>query len=261
MLSPNINKRKTNVTVMVILILPFMYSVISVLVCNITNESLFFAYGYELKSLTKQASIICIKKFLTNLVHTKFPSLVFVLLCYLCLHFSSCFNCLTQRVFNYSPEKFGPSQQVDILRQKAKIDDIFENLQDVFSQPSVFVTITHLLTCCSLLGMSMVGGSFSKTNAVKAVFYSVPNFVSLIALLWIAGGLTEEQNKLKSAFDKRAHSRFLIIFPSEEQQCKREILDRTAFVLNGGNTFSYTRNSILALFGTLLTYSLLIYKS
>ncbi|GFQ76005.1 uncharacterized protein TNCT_501051 [Trichonephila clavata] len=161
---------------------------------------------YELKSLTMQASVICIKKFLTNLVHTTFPSLVTVLLSYLCLHFYFYFNCLTQKVFHYSPEEFGPSQQLDILRQKAKIDEIFENLQDIFSKPSVFVTITHLLTCCSFAGMGMVGGSFSKTNAVKAVFYSLPNFVSLIALLSIAGGLPVEQNKLKSAFYKKAHS-------------------------------------------------------
>ncbi|GFR18582.1 uncharacterized protein TNCT_263541 [Trichonephila clavata] len=163
MLSPNIHKRITNIIVIIILSLPFMYSVTSVLDCNITNELLFLAYGYELKSLTMQAIVICIKKFLTNLVHTTFPSLVTVLLYYLCLHFSFCFNCLTQKVFHYSPEEFGPSQQVDILRQKAKIDDIFENLQDIFSKPSVFVTITHLLTCCSFVEIGMVGGSFSKT--------------------------------------------------------------------------------------------------
>ncbi|GFY76005.1 uncharacterized protein TNIN_213421 [Trichonephila inaurata madagascariensis] len=260
-LSPNIHKRRTNVIVLIVLSLPFMYSVTGTLVCNITSESQFFAYGYELKSLTMQASAIWIKKFLNNLVHTTFPSLVVVLFCYLCLRFSFCYGYLSQKVLHYSPEEFGPSEQVEILRQKAKIDDILENLQDIFSLPSVFVTITHLFTCCSVVGMSITGGNFSKVNAVKSIFYGIPNLVSLIVLLWIAGSIPVEQNKLKSAFYKRAHSRFLTVFPSEEPQCKREILEKIDFVLNGCSIFSYTRNSILAVFGTLLTYSLLIYQN
>ncbi|GFY79384.1 uncharacterized protein TNIN_268371 [Trichonephila inaurata madagascariensis] len=62
-----------------------------------------------------------------------------------------------KKVFHYSHEEFGPSQQIDILRQKAKTDETFENLQDVFSQPSVFVTITNLFIRCCFVGISMTG--------------------------------------------------------------------------------------------------------
>ncbi|GFR19941.1 uncharacterized protein TNCT_165131 [Trichonephila clavata] len=261
MLSPNTHSRRTNLIVLIILSFPFMYSVISALFCNITRESLFFAYGYELKSLTMRVSVVCIKKFLSYLFHTTFPSMVTVLFCCLCLRCSFCFNCLTQKVLLYSPDDFGPSEQKEILRQKAKIDDILENLQDIFSIPSVFVTITHLLSCCSAVGMSVIGGNYSMTSALKAAFYGIPNLVSLLVLLWIAGSIPVEQNKLKGAFYKRAHSRFLTVFTSEEPQCKREILEKADFVLNGCSTFSYTRSSILAVFGTLLTYSLLIYQN
>ncbi|GFR13684.1 uncharacterized protein TNCT_716391 [Trichonephila clavata] len=131
--------------------------------------------------------------------------------------------CLTEKVFLYSPEGFGHSEQIHILRQKEKMDDILENLQDIFSMPSFFLIISHLLICCTVLGITMTG-NVMRWAEVKAVFYGIPNLVSLIVILWIAGGLPVDQNKLKSAFCKRAHSRFRIIFPSDEQ-CKREVLD------------------------------------
>ncbi|GFQ69477.1 uncharacterized protein TNCT_175121 [Trichonephila clavata] len=109
--------------------------------------------------------------------------------------------------------------------------------------------------------MSVIGGNYSNTSALKSVFYGTPNLVSLLVLLWIAGSIPVEQHKLKVAFYKRAHSRFLTIFTSEEPQCKREILEKTDFVLNGCSIFSYTRSSILAVLGTLLTYTLLIYQN
>ncbi|GFQ85604.1 uncharacterized protein TNCT_707761 [Trichonephila clavata] len=257
---PAIHNRRANIMMLIILSIPFMYSVTSILACNITSDYLFYAYGYELKSLTMQASVIFIKKFLLFLLHSTFPSLVAVLFCYLCLRCSSCFNCLTRKVLHYSPEEFGPSEQIEILRQKAKIDDIVETLQDIFSLPSFFVIMTHLFTCGSHLGINLIG-NHSKIVIVKAVFYGMTNLVSLVVVLWIAGSLPVDQNKLKSAFYKKVHSRFLRVPILEERYCKREILDKADFVLNGCSVFPYTRNSILALIGTLLTYSLLIYQN
>ncbi|GFR13687.1 uncharacterized protein TNCT_716411 [Trichonephila clavata] len=167
---------------------------------------------------------------------------------------------LTRKILHYSPSEFGPSEQIDILRQKAKIDDILEHLQDIFSLPSFFVIITNIFMCSSILGKIMTG-ILSKILIVTVVFYGLSNLVSLTVLLWIAGGLPTDQNKLKDAFYKRAHSRFLIILSPEELPFKREILDKTAFVLNGCNILYYTRNSIFTLTGMLLTYAFIIYPN
>ncbi|GFS53594.1 uncharacterized protein TNIN_279451 [Trichonephila inaurata madagascariensis] len=259
-LGPVTHNRITNIIMSILLSLPFIFSVTSTLVCNRARASMFYAYGYELKSPILQAGVICIKKFLLFLVHSTFPSLVTVLFCNLCLRCSFCYNSATQKVLHYSSEEFGTLEQIEILRQKAKIDDILENLQEIFSTPSFCVIISNLFTCCSILGMYFTGNNL-KCTEVRAVFYGAPNLVSLIILLWVAGGLPVEQNKLNGAFYKRTHSRFLIVLTSEEQQCKREMLDKTIVVLNGCSTFSYTRSSILALIGSLLTYSLLIYQN
>ncbi|GFY76007.1 uncharacterized protein TNIN_213441 [Trichonephila inaurata madagascariensis] len=259
-LSSDTHNRRTNIMVLIIFSVSFIYSVTITLDSNIKRVSAYYAYGHELKSHMLQFSVSCIKAFFLFLAHTTFPSLVVVLFCSLCLHCSSCFNCLTRKVLRYSPEGFGPSEQMDILRQKAKIDSILEKLQDIFSLPSFFVILSNLFTCCSVLGMVAIGFQSESVKIIKAFFYGIFHLISLVFVLWVAGGLPLEQNKLKNAFYKRAHSRFLIALSSEESQCKREILDKPNFVFSGCNIFSYTRNSVLTLVGTLLTYALIIYQ-
>ncbi|GFS53588.1 uncharacterized protein TNIN_279431 [Trichonephila inaurata madagascariensis] len=258
-LSPAIHNRKTNIMVLVLFSFSFIYSATTTLGCNIKRVSVYYAYGHELKSPKLQATIIFIKAFLLFFSHTTFPSLVGVLFCSLCLKCSSCFNYLTQKVHQYSPEEFGPSEQIDILRQKAKVDIILEKLHDIFSLPSFLVILSNLLTCCVALGMTVIGLE-ARIKIIKALIYGIANSVSLIVVLWVAGELPMEQNRLKNAFYKRAHSRFLMALSSKESQCKREILDKPNFVFSGCNIFSYTRNSVLTLVGTLLTYTLIIYK-
>ncbi|GFY76008.1 uncharacterized protein TNIN_213451 [Trichonephila inaurata madagascariensis] len=111
-----------------------------------------------------------------------------------------------------------------------------------------------------MLGIILTGKP-SKITIVPIVFVGILNLASLIVLLWVAGGIPLEQNKLKDAFYKIAHSRFLIVLSPEELHFKREILDKNTLVLNGCNVFSYTRSSILAVIGTLLTYTLLIFQN
>ncbi|GFU52614.1 uncharacterized protein NPIL_36271 [Nephila pilipes] len=119
--------------------------------------------------------------------------------------------------------------------------------------------MTNLLSCCIVLGINL-NSINSKGRVTSVLFFGIPNLVSLIAVLWTAGGLLVEQHQLKGAFYKKVHLRFLMLRCSEELQCKREILDKPDFVLNGCNIFSYTRGSILAAVGTLLTYTLLVYQ-
>ncbi|GFU45843.1 uncharacterized protein NPIL_572411 [Nephila pilipes] len=101
----------------------------------------------------------------------------------------------------------------------------------------------------------------SYEDVISVLFYGITNLVSLTAILWSAGGLPVDQLKLKEAFYKKVHLRFLKVVYDEDLQCKRELLDKPEFVLNGCNIFSYTRSSILAAVGTLLTYTLLVYQN
>ncbi|GFY41115.1 uncharacterized protein TNIN_3011 [Trichonephila inaurata madagascariensis] len=212
-LRPVTHNRIINIIVLILLSFPFLYSITSFVACDRTGASRFYVYGYDLDSPILEASVILIKKCLHFLVNSTFPSLVAVLFCYLCLRCSSCYNCLTEKVFLYSPEEFEHSEQIHILRKKEKRDDILENLQDIFSIPSFFLDSIAFINMLLVLRISMTRNVMKCVEA-KAVFYGIPNLVSLIVILWIAGDLPTEQNKLKGTFYKRAHSKYLIVFPS-----------------------------------------------
>ncbi|GFY47972.1 hypothetical protein TNIN_478981 [Trichonephila inaurata madagascariensis] len=66
----------------------------------------------------------------------------------MCMRWSSHFSCLTQEVLQYSAEEFGPLEQIYILKLKARMDDILEKLQDIFSLPVFlcnFIELFYLL--------------------------------------------------------------------------------------------------------------------
>ncbi|GFT73400.1 uncharacterized protein NPIL_511381 [Nephila pilipes] len=256
-LHPFIYRKRTNIMVLIIFTFPIMYSFATILVCDRTSTSILYAYGYELKSVSAQIIVICIKTFLQFLIHSTFPFLIAILFCNLCLSCASCFNCLTRKILQYSPEEFGLSEQIEILKQKAKLDDILDNIQIIFSLSSFLLITSNILSCCTVLGINLNGINRRLTSVL---FYGIPNLVSLIAVLWTAGGLPVEQHELKEAFYKKVHLRFLMLRCSEELQFKRELLEKPDFVLNGCNIFFYTRSSILTAVGTLLTYTLLVYE-
>ncbi|GFU33337.1 uncharacterized protein NPIL_173841 [Nephila pilipes] len=259
-LCPIIYNRRTNLMVLIISSFPLIYSLTFILLCDKAKASKFYAYGYELKSVIAQIIVICLKTFLLFLVYPTFHLLIAALFCNLCYRCSSCFHSLTQKILQYNPEEFGPFEQVDILKRKANFDEILYNIQNIFSLSSFLLITLNVLSCCNVLGVNL-NGINSKGHTISILFYGIPNFLSLIAVLWSAGLLPVEQHKLKEAFYKKVHLRFLMLPCLDEIQCKREILDKPDFVLNGCNILFYKRSSILAAVGALLTYTLLVYQN
>ncbi|GFX84385.1 uncharacterized protein TNCV_4134951 [Trichonephila clavipes] len=89
-------------------------------------------YGYTIGDITVNVMLLSLKSLLYSLVHPTFTSLVSLSYCILCQLCCSQINNLTENVLQYSPDEFGPMKQLDILRQKAKIDNILENVQAIF---------------------------------------------------------------------------------------------------------------------------------
>ncbi|GFY48346.1 uncharacterized protein TNIN_50531 [Trichonephila inaurata madagascariensis] len=89
-------------------------------------------------------------------------------------------------------------------------------------------------------------------------FYATNSFGSLTAILWIAGGIPIALDRLKDEYFKKAHQKMLLASIPEEPKLEKWLFDRPEFVLTGCNIFSYRRNSLLAVVGTLLTYTFLV---
>ncbi|GFS56943.1 uncharacterized protein NPIL_395681 [Nephila pilipes] len=261
-IDPSPNSMTSNAVALLILSLPIIFSVLCAFKSDRRVISRFYAYRNEVESVTIQIIIISIKKAIQFFFYPIFPCLVSFLYVTICLRCSVFIRDLTNRVIQHSPETFGPSPQIDVLRNKARIDDVLDNIQAVFSFPSFFVVVSSFLTCCSALGFILMAtkDNYSTDAVLVVVFYAITNSTCLMGILWFAGGVPFELKKLKKSFYKKAQLRLIFVRPSKEPQCKREIMEKPDFVFMGCDILSYKRSSIFVVIGTLLTYTVLVVK-
>ncbi|GFT99483.1 uncharacterized protein NPIL_593431 [Nephila pilipes] len=104
----------------------------------------------------------------------------------------------------------------------------------------------------------MQPGKTDSSNLISWTFYATNSFGSLIAILWIAGGVPIALDTFKDEFFKTAHHKMLLSSLPEEPKLEKWLFHKPDFVFTGCDIFSYRRSSILAVVGTLLTYTFLI---
>ncbi|GFR05966.1 uncharacterized protein TNCT_668821 [Trichonephila clavata] len=97
-----------------------------------------------------------------------------------------------------------------------------------------------------------------SSTLILLAFYTTNSLGSLTAILWIAGGVPLALGRLKDEYFKKAYHKMLLVPIPEELKLEKWLLDRPDFVFTGCNIFSYRRNSLLAVAGTLLFYTFLI---
>ncbi|GFQ97892.1 uncharacterized protein TNCT_213381 [Trichonephila clavata] len=260
-ISKSSNEKTVNFITILIFCLPAIYSSLQTLVFDDDPWlSRFEAYGYDIESHSAMLLLISIKSFFYTVVHPAFTCLVSLLQCVLCQRCSSLISNLTHKVMQVSPEDFGPSRQMDILRRKAKIDDVLHDIQYIFSVSSLFTTGVNFLMCGSMIGWILHTGlsMLPRYAIVEIVFYFITDFCSLIFVLWMAGNVPIELKKLKHEFYKKVRLRLLHDEYRDENQLKGELFGESEFTFSGCDIISLKRNMILALSGTLITYTLLV---
>ncbi|GFR02197.1 uncharacterized protein TNCT_410941 [Trichonephila clavata] len=253
------NGTSLNFITFVLCCLPIVYSILKgISYDNITLK--YEAYGHPVQEPIAQILLIRSKAFLEALVHPTFPCLVALLYCTLCHHCCSLINFLTQHVQQIPPKNFRPSKQMNILKHKAKIDEILSNIQDIFSVPTFFIIITNLLTCGVVIGwlLNLDFSNIRLSDTIESAFHGVIEFSSLITVPWVASEMSIHLEKLKAAFYDKLRLRLLYTGNLEEPQPKKETLGKLDFTFTGCDIISFKRSTILALCGTLLTYTILV---
>ncbi|GFU32148.1 uncharacterized protein NPIL_201341 [Nephila pilipes] len=246
-----------NFLVLIIIAIPLVYTTTFTIYCNKRFFSTLLAYGNKLESRFGQISLIWIKTCLEFLIFPTFPLLVSLLYGALCLRCSFFLTLLNKEITEYSTKDFGPEEQRSILRRKAKIDDILDIIQEIFSVPSFFFILGYFVSCCRSLAWSLTQPTKTPVQLLTLID-GVIILISLSATLWVSGGLPENINKLKEAFYRKTHRRIIFDGTSEKPELRKELLDKPDFVLTGCGILFYRKFSVLAIIGALLTYTVLI---
>ncbi|GFT73395.1 uncharacterized protein NPIL_511351 [Nephila pilipes] len=246
-----------NFLVLIIIAIPLVYTTAFTIYCDKRFFSTLLAYGYKLESLSGQILLIWIKKFLQYLIFPTFPLLISLLYSTLCQRCSFFFTLLNKEITEYSADDFGPEEQRTILRRKAKIDDILDIIQEIFSVPSFFFNLGYFVCCCRALAWNLtlrVKTPIQMLTLINGIII----LIFLCATLWVSGGLPENISKLKEAFYKKTHRRIIFVGTSKEPDLRKELLDKPDFVLTGCGVLFHRKSSVLAAIGALLTYTVLV---
>ncbi|GFT10281.1 uncharacterized protein NPIL_699161 [Nephila pilipes] len=253
-------KTKTNCLVIILCLMPLLHSILILATSKNNHYMLSTLYGYAAKEQWAQISILFLKSFFSFLAYPIFNNLIALLYCTLCMRCCVVIEQLTSEVWECPPKTFGASTQIRILTRKEKIDDILDRIQNYFSNSSFFIILANILSCFCILGalLKETPGERQINNIISYVFYSTNSFGSITGILWIAGGVPILLDKFKNEYFKKAHRKMLLTPLPEEPKLEKWLFDKPDFVFTGCDIFSYRRSSLLAVLGTLLTYTFLI---
>ncbi|GFW74077.1 uncharacterized protein TNCV_4176241 [Trichonephila clavipes] len=252
--------KKINLFAFMLCCMPFVYSVWVTVTSNKRNAARHSAYGYDIKSVPVQILFVSSKLFLSALLRPGFSNFVALVFCILCQRCCTRIEMLRQEVLQVPPEAFGIPKQIDMIKRKAKIEDILQNIQDIFSLPSFFLVVENFLSCSAIIGFSLYNGSANSVahTYAQSFLHTLNSSGCLVLITWVVGGVPIQMRTLKEAFRKKKRLRLIYVCAREEISLHAECFENSDFVFTGCDVISFRRSLILAIFGTLLTYTALL---
>lgn len=224
------------------------------------SSSRLFLYGLQVESIFLKIILFTLKAFIYYAVYPTFVSLVMLLYFSLCYRCCQGLNSLTEEIQSCTPEYFTVTKQLDILGREQYIEDALNQLQNVFSIPSFFAFAAHFCSCSGILGLVLIGALpfMPVGTTIQISLYFVNSLCYIIACSWFVGGVSISMEKFKLEFSQKAQRRMCVLRTTQEWRFDRDLYQRPSLVLSGCDILYFTRNSILAVAGTLLTYTILI---
>ncbi|GFR33749.1 uncharacterized protein TNCT_90731 [Trichonephila clavata] len=252
--------KKINLFALLLCCMPFVYTVWVTVTCNKRKAAKHSAYGYDVESIPVQILLVSSKCFLSAIlrpVFSNFVALVFSILCQRCC---TRIEMLTLEIQQVPAETFGIPKQIDLIRRKARIEDILQNIQDIFSLPSFFIFVENFLSCSAIIGFYLYNDSTKSVSHTYAqsFLHTLNSLGCLVLTIWVVGGVPIQMKKVREAFRKKRRLRLIYICDQGENPLDGEYFENSDFVFTGCDVISFRRSLILAILGTLLTYTALL---
>ncbi|GBN33865.1 hypothetical protein AVEN_238246-1 [Araneus ventricosus] len=246
------------IAIMICIVTPII-SILLTFLLNKSNQKRFF-YGFEVENYWSKIAIMSSKNALYFIIYPCITHAIALLYCVLCLRCSNRINCLCQKITQCSPGNFGIPKQQSILKNRTQVRDILLEVQAVFSVPIFCTIVGNILMCASVIGWYLVKKWDDSDIAwkMKIAFYVINAFSNVMATTWVASESAISMKKFKETFNQKTQKRLLYYDPKGEQYLKADLLAEPDFVLTGCDIISFKRSTILALVGTLLTYTVLL---
>ncbi|GFT13129.1 uncharacterized protein NPIL_10331 [Nephila pilipes] len=240
--------------------MPVLFTAVMIYTVGDPEILRYYVASYDFNESWITISFMCMKICVYYMVHPSANNIMTLFYTCLCWGCSVHINKLTNKIEQYSPEEFAISEQIEILKSKKKMDDALDNIQNAFSEQFFFTILASVFMCSSVAGGLLIKdfGKFHVVMQLDYMYYLI-NSISCISLtLWIVGRIPIEMKKFHHTFYERTHERLLRCYSSMmELQLKIDFLNEPDFVMTGCDFLPLRRSTILALIGTLFTYTVL----
>ncbi|GFR18195.1 uncharacterized protein TNCT_129251 [Trichonephila clavata] len=124
----------------------------------------------------------------------------------MCLRSCALIKQLTDEILRCPIEAFVTSKQFEILRLKAKIDEILNCIEDVFSLPSFLILVANLFLCACILFLYLHHDTWEAPPLLihfERTLYVLNSSACLIIMLWMAGGTSIKERSSEKSFTKK----------------------------------------------------------
>ncbi|KAF8787281.1 hypothetical protein HNY73_008896 [Argiope bruennichi] len=227
----------------------------------IETNSTYFSYGYKIENPFEEIFLVCFKNVFNTIVFPTFTNIIAIFYCLICFRLQSEIKHVTLEIQKCHYGNFSESKRNEILRWKSRINDALHCTEEVFSQASFIIIVANLLTCFSMLSTYLDNNIWRREYLslyAEWILYSINCLGSVIFILWIAGGIPVVESAFKEAFHEKMCFRMLLTGSSENLKLEKWFFSNQEVVLSGAGILSYRRSSIFAVFGTLVTYTVLV---
>ncbi|GFS99038.1 uncharacterized protein NPIL_451401 [Nephila pilipes] len=213
----------------------------------------------EAEDKTKTYVIFYFKYLMYSLLFPTLPNLVSITYSVSCRICCKYIRQLCIKAENCSPKIFTPRIQIGFMKDRKQIIKLAEEIQFVFSQASFIICMANFMSCLS--NLSVIIFYMAQNVApiiIEILFVLSSSLASMLSIFYNAGQIPIELKRFSQILRDLHENRVLSGIAHENSLVERLILDESTFVLSGCDLVLFTRYGILTVFGTILTYGLLI---
>ncbi|GFQ99233.1 uncharacterized protein TNCT_701311 [Trichonephila clavata] len=260
--NPLDQEKNLNFLIICLLCLPFTYAFTMVMFYAMSEQDFmfdFFTYGIAIEDKAMKYVIAYYKYLMYYFLYLTLPNLVTTTYVVSCRTCSESIQQLSLKGENCSPKAFTSRVQIGFMKDRKYIMKLVEEIQTVFSRASFFICMTNFMSCLSNLGQIIFYLTQNVApTLIEILFISFSALTSMLSIFYYAGQIPIEMKRLTQVLKNKFEDRVLLGTDQDNSIVERLLIEENTFVMSGCDLIFFTRNGILPVLGTILTYGLLI---
>ncbi|GBO30628.1 hypothetical protein AVEN_252638-1 [Araneus ventricosus] len=258
---PNNCKIKMNITLLCVLLLPFVQSTAMLIICVLNEKNYLLVYLFyqsQVESRVMMYSIAFFKLVLSHFLYPTVTNLVafaYSVSCHLCYIY---LRSLSSELDKCPPEAFTFKIKNEMLKKRQKIMKLVEKKEEALSTASFIACSATFMACLAHMSQLLAYFSGNLIVIIVQVSFNIGcAVVSTASIFFKAGQIPIEMDKFSRLKRRYIELRSFLALSSSSTSVEISMNVDQVITLSGCDLIMYRKSTILTFLGTILTYGLL----